>query len=119
MKNLLLIGILLSTVGCAHVRSSQIGEAYPPKPSDCAIDVYQDAASVTHKYVAVCMIDSKSGVNLFHDYSIESVIARGKKVACQKGCDAVIIQNAQTSDSTYWKPGASSASLLGIKYTDQ
>src|SRR5579859_2028443 len=137
--------------GCVSPTLIRLGHhEYPPKPADCDIKIFIGEKSIPHSYVEVCIFsygegtlenprdseDFASGINnprfVVHETSIDESITHPlnsaeaaayacKSQACKAGCDAIVIENADTDgvdlNPAGRKKGRMSV-IKGIKFFD-
>ena len=85
------LAAILTIGGCVSATYVPTGAAYPPKASDCAIEVFS-AGLPDREYEEIGILE---GEGSFWKADMEDVIPKLKEEACLAGGDALILQSAQ------------------------
>lgn len=100
---------------CVSVKVNVIKE-YPAKPYDCPLDVYMIEDDVKKPYEEICILDSKTGTNLFSRKTFEQAIKLAKPKACLCGADAILVKSVDKQGINLLHYGRGSAVVMGVKY---
>ncbi len=109
------LALCLLLISCASVGVNEL-KAYPPKSSNCHIDVYTSESDIERQYEHICVLYSETGSSLFSVKTFENAIERAKPKACQCGADAIIISAVEKTGINLLTWGKGSAVLKGIRY---
>ncbi|MFZ5579833.1 MAG: hypothetical protein ACOZAQ_05155 [Pseudomonadota bacterium] len=102
--------------GCASVGVTSIKQ-FPPKPENCALDVFSSEKEVAKPFTVACVLDSSTGTTLFHDRTAAAAIEQAKAQACACGADAIIIGGMANEGISAFSWGRGAAVVKAIKYT--
>ena len=100
---------------CVSVRVDTLKE-YPPKSRDCHLDVYTVAEEIGKPYEEICVLESKTGTNLFSKKTYKQAIELAKPQACECGADAIIVFSVDKQGVNLMKWGQGKAVVKGIRY---
>lgn len=78
--------------GCAHAWFTPTGTPYPPKPDDCAIEVYTTGIP-DREYEELGILEGESG--WFDGANMSDLLPEMKIEACRAGGDALVIHMSQ------------------------
>jgi hypothetical protein len=81
----------LTALGCVSTTFVPTGDAYPPKPLDCSIEVFSSSLP-DRGYEELGILE---GEGSFWKADMEDLIPKLKEEACLAGGDAIILQSAQ------------------------
>ena len=114
---MLLIMLASTIISCVTVQVNVLKE-YPPKPYNCPLDIYMIEEDINRPYEEICILESKTGTNLFSKKTFEQAIKLAQPKACRCGADAILVTSVDKYGVNVLHYGRGIALVKGIRYED-
>ena len=90
--------LLLVLLACAHGSyTTMVANPPPPRPTGCALDVFDNPAEVGRPFKRVCLISGESGAAATLDEAMGAI----RENACKCGAQAVLINQVQSQGNRF------------------
>ena len=115
LRRFTLLPLLFVATACATAGVKTVTSA-PPRPKDCALQVFTSEKAVKTKYEVLCHIESKTGTSLLAEKTVAGALKVAKPHACKCGADALILTGSQTDGVSLVSWGRGHASVKAIRF---